>query len=93
MQRTILYGNECMTLQEDGNIGREHVTPSGNWRVLAAYEYNNSGHQTRRYTLTEILEHPENIPWQFKNGKQRVFIRDMDHGTVREWRSPNHKVF
>lgn len=93
MRRTILYGSEYMTLHENGHIERKNIPPSGQWRVIGAYEYNNFGHQTRRYSLAEILNSPESIPWQHKNGKQRVFIRDMDHGTVREWSSPNHRVF
>lgn len=92
MLRTIHYGKEYLVLHENGWIGRNHVKPSENWRVIAAYEYNNFGHEVRRYTLEQIVNDPKSIPWKFKNGKQRTFIRDMDHGTMREWASPGHWV-
>lgn len=54
---------------------------------------NNFGLVTRRYSLEEVLGDPGSIPWQFKNGKQRTFLMDFDHGSFREWGSPGHYVY
>lgn len=93
--RTIVQGGEYMRLHDNGQIertGRNSVAPSGQWRVTGAVQRNNFGAAVRRYTLQEILDAPDKIPWRFKNGKQQTFITDLDHGTSREWRSPNHWV-
>lgn len=66
--------------------------PTGAWKVTGAIEYNNFGNIVRRYTLNEILEKPSFIPWRDKNGKQRVHICALDHGTHRIWMSPKHSV-
>ena len=88
----IQHGSELFTLYEGGEVGRPTIkmAPSGQWRVIGAVERNNFGHAIRFYSLAEVLR--DAIPWQFKNGKQRTFIRDLDHGTIREWRSPRHYV-
>jgi len=90
----ISYGSEWMDLYDDGCIGRPDIGlgPSGNWKVVGAVTRNNFGHEIRRYSLADILRDPKSIPWQFKNGKQRTFIRDFDHGTSREWCRPGHYV-
>ena len=94
MPRTINYGSEYWRLHEDGAIERPGlVKPNAStWRVLKAVEYNNFGNVVRVYPLSQILADPASIPWQFKNGSQRTYIRDFDHGTTREWRSPRHRV-
>lgn len=97
--RKILYGGEYMEMNEKGQIirkdqrGKITVGPSDSWRVTGAVAYSNFGHVTRTWTLKEIWDDPESIPWKYKNGRQRTFIRDLDHGTQREWRCPNHEVF
>lgn len=97
MKRTIKYGSEYMTLHENGGIERNingfNIRPTGQWAVTGAVTYNNFGKVVQTYTLRQILDDPRSIPWKFKNGKQRTFIRDFDHGTNREWRSPDHEVF
>lgn len=92
--RTIEHGSEYMKLHADGCISRPqiHMGPSGQWRVTGAVTRNNFGYITRRWTLDEIIANPGAIPWRFKNGAQRTFIQDFDHGTMREWRSPCHRV-
>jgi len=88
------YGDEYMGVTAAGLIGRPAIgmAPSGQWKLLGAVERNNLGGWVRSWTLAEIRAAPESIPWRFKNGKQRVFIRDLDHGAVREWRSPQHRL-
>ena len=87
-------GSEIMHLHADGAVSRPAIKmlPSGQWMITGAREYNNFGGCNRRYTLADILNRGETIPWKFQNGKQRTFITDLDHGTAREWRSPGHGV-
>lgn len=90
-------GGEYFNILPDGCICRrtgymKAEPPSGQWRIVGAVERNNFGNVTRRYTLAEILADPDAIPWRWKNGAQRVFLRDFDHGTIREWGSPRHSV-
>lgn len=91
--KNVWHGDELYHLYTDGTIGRPQIglLPSGDWRITCAVEYNNFGRVVRRYSLADILEKGNALPWKFKNGKQRLFIRDMDHGTLREWRN-NHIV-
>lgn len=103
--RTVLYGSEYMRLYSDGSIARmldaggrtraamQWTRMSDQWRVTGAVSRNNFGGVTRRYTLAEVINDPASIPWRWKNGAQRTFITDLDHGTHREWRSPDHRVF
>lgn len=91
--RTINKGSEYWLLYDNGHIERPGlVSPSPNWRVTGALERNNFGGIVRRYTLADIIERGDTIPWRFKNGQQRVFVQDFDHGTHREWRSPNYTI-
>lgn len=59
--------------------------PSGDWLLLGAAEYR-FGRVVRRYSVDEIRA--GRVPWFYKNGAQRCFVRDRDHGTMREWQSP-----
>ena len=59
------------------------VAGSDSWRIVGAVERNNLGRVVRRYSLEQVLA--GDVAWRFKNGKQRAFIRDFDHGTIREW--------
>ena len=95
MKTIIQHGTEYMHMNNEGEISRPVIDmeASGQWRVIGAVERNNFGHAVRRYSLADIINSPESIPWQHKNGKQRTFIQDFDHGTHREWRSPKHCVF
>jgi hypothetical protein len=42
-------------------------------------------------TLKEICDGKE-IPWTWKNGVQRTFVRDYAYGTIREWRHQKHSI-
>jgi hypothetical protein len=92
--RKIQYGNEYMVLHENGEIERPGIVkPSQDWKIVGAVEYDNVHNKVKFYSLEEILKNPDKIPWKFANGKQRVFIHDIDHGTRREWQSPSYMVF
>ena len=93
--RTIRHGAEYMHLYENGTISRPAINmkASGKWQVIGAVTLNNFGYAVKFYSLADVFNNPGFIEWQHKNGKQKTFIRDLDHGTMREWRSPNHSVF
>lgn len=95
MERKIYNGGEYMVLHSNGDISRPKIKlgPSGKWKVTGAVTLNNFGHITRRFTLEDILNNPEDIPWKHGNGKQKTFITDLDHGTNRRWGNRNHHVF
>lgn len=93
--RTIRHGSEYMTLHDDGNVSRPEIgmSPSGQWSITGAVTLNNFGSVVRRYSLEQILTTPDSIPWQYKNGKQRTHVCDLDHGTRRIWMNPTHEIF
>jgi hypothetical protein len=85
------------TIHENGDVQRHDVPapynqPSGNWSITGAVERNNLGGAVRHYTLAEVLANPAGIPWKFKNGEQRTFLTDIDHGTPREVAGPSYTV-
>ena len=82
--------NELYSVESNGNIGRTCpdgfvVRPSEQWKVTGAVEYRFVfGKQVmKRYSLQDIFD--GKVPFQYKNGKQRCFITDYDHGTNRIW--------
>jgi hypothetical protein len=49
---------------------------------MGAVQRNNFGRVVKVYSQEEVLA--GGITWHHKNGKQKVFIADMDHGAYRE---------
>jgi hypothetical protein len=92
---TIVRGGEYMALYLDGSIGRPKIDmlPSGEWKITGAVTLSKLGRITRRYSLAEILADPSAVPWLHKNGKQKTFVEDLDHGTKRLWVSPQHYIY
>lgn len=91
---TIRHGDEYWEMNHKGWVIRPGlVSGSPSWRVVGAVRFNNFGHWVRRYSLEEILQAPSAIPWQHKNGRQRVHILDHDHGAMRMWGSPGHTLY
>lgn len=84
-------GSEYMDLYADGKIGRTCCEPSGQWICTGAVQYNNFGRVIRRYTLDQVIN--GNLAWRHKNGKQRIHLCDLDHGTHRTWMNPTHEVY
>jgi hypothetical protein len=86
----IHQGQEYMPVYEGGFIAREsgrdvpdsYCKPSGKWFLRGAIERNNFGNVVRRYSLQEVLS--GGIAWRHRNGKQKVFLLDIDHGGYRE---------
>lgn len=81
--------HDSTTMLPDGKLTREHAPPSGSWVMTGAVEYGRGyigGRVVRHYTLDDIRG--GRVPWFWKNGKQRCYPTDIDHGTHRVWMSP-----
>lgn len=91
----IEYGNEYMKANEKGLISRKCLDwhYSKQWKIIGAVRYSNFGYIVESWTWEQIKENPSKIQWKYKNGKQRVHIKDFDHGAIRVWMSPTHYVF
>jgi hypothetical protein len=78
-----------MEMDEDGLISRPQIgwKATGEWRVTGAVEYNNFGYVITRLSLADVKAACNSLEWQYKNGKQRIHLTDLDHGTAREWGS------
>jgi len=88
-------GTRYAIVNLDGQVQRLDIAlekPTEHWRIIGAHTYNNFGNITRIYSLQEILENPQAIPWKHKNGKQKTRLLDYDHGTTRQWNNPTHYV-
>ena len=92
MKEIVIYHRgEFMHANEHGYLSRTlrdgfTVNPSPNWRIEGAVEFRKVfGNEViaNSYTLQDILD--GKVPFQYKNGKQRCFIKDYDHGSVRFW--------
>lgn len=91
-QVALIYSNgEGMPVYADGTISRANGSPSGEWKLLGAVRFNNFGHVAQRYSFDDVVAGRVD-KWTFRNGKQRVHICDLDHGTKRVWMLPNHSV-
>lgn len=88
-------GSRLLQIHDNGFIERItddgfRIAPSASWQALGAVRYNNFGRIVEWFSLADVLTKP--IQWQYKNGKQRVHIVDLDHGAIRVWMSPRHHV-
>lgn len=90
---TITYGNEYWKMREDGAISRPNLVTYNpdTWRVLGAVRLNNFGNVVERFSLDDIKAGKVG-KWQYANGKQRIFVVDVDHGTHRRWCCPKHRI-
>ena len=55
---------------------------SDTWYITGAIRFNNFGYTVERYTVQDLVALPQS-EFQYKNGKQRIFLTDFDHGTHR----------
>jgi hypothetical protein len=65
------------------------MAPSGQWRLLGAVEVRyvfGRWVEVRRYDVADIRA--GRVPWRYKNGKQRCYLLDYDHGCTRLWSNP-----
>lgn len=89
----VKQGTERMRCNVFGELWRPEIgmnKPSGNWIIRGAVRFNNFGYIVETFTLKEVLL--GKLQWKHKNGKQRIHIKDIDHGTFRTWMSPGHEV-
>lgn len=87
----IVTSRETFSVDAAGNIGRPSIgmKPSGKWKFLGIVRRGNFG-VLEYVSFTELagrLARGEQVQWLFKNGKPRYTVRDLDHGTTREWGS------
>ena len=88
--RTINRSGMYYELHDNGFISTPKVKPSRDWSLSHAVRFNNFGKVVEIFSLEQVLT--SDIKWHYKNGKQRVYIVDCDHGTYRTWMSPNYEV-
>ncbi len=77
------YGN-CYTVNELGQIGRTDMpfTPSDSWKIQGiASVKSNAFMPFNKITKENIAT----LQLLYKNGNPRFTVRDLDHGTTREW--------
>ena len=90
--KTIKHGKEYWKLHVNGQIERPGIYgPSNSWKVVGAVRLNSLGHVIEEANLDDILS-GKIKEWQHKNGKQKWFIIDFDHGTKRQW-TIEHCIF
>jgi hypothetical protein len=91
-QLAIQHGGEWMRADVFGRVSRPGIGmgASGQWVITGAVRLNNFGYVVERFTLAQLFE--QKIQWRFKNGKQRVHVCDLDHGTHRVWMNPTHSI-
>jgi hypothetical protein len=62
--------------------------PNGKWKAHSLVQYNNFGNVVTRKRTADSMWDDWDLSaeqWTFKNGKGRWRMRDIDHGTMREW--------
>lgn len=83
----IIGRGETYAVSETGQISRACLDwkYSDSWRLVGAVRFNNFGRVVERARFDgQLLQ----LSWMHKNGKQRWFIVDYDHGSERIWTSP-----
>lgn len=76
-------GHETYEVNERGEVSRPAIgmKASGQWRITGAVRFNNFGQIAERIPFPAcFMSSPR---WLHKNGKGRVFLCDIDHGTKR----------
>ncbi len=91
---TILGRGERFLVNDKGEITRKACDWkfSGGWKALALVRRNNFGHvvETLPFSIWDkavprLDAEPEGLGWYYKHGGNKWTLRDLDHGTTREW--------
>lgn len=90
-QLRIQRGSTWLFVSEDGRVKTKEAA-SKDWVILGALSYDNFGHVSGYVPLEDIFR-GDIKDWKYKNGKQKWFIQDCDHGSLREWRSPDYRCW
>lgn len=82
----IVTKNERYRVNDAGEISRQCLNWkfSGQWKAVALVRLCNFG-VLEVIPFSKWASDLDSIQWLFKNGKPRYTLRDMDHGTMREW--------
>lgn len=88
----IIRASETYSVDENGFIGRPKIgmLPSTGRQFVGIARGNNFG-TIERVSFKQLCD-PDtlaSINWKFNSGKPRWFGCDINHGTYREWGSPN----
>lgn len=88
MATTIVFVTSAETrhVNEQNQFSRPGVAASTTWLLEGAVEMR-FGRISRRYSVEDIRE--GRVPWFYKNGKQRCFVADRDHGSFRVQMGPS----
>lgn len=79
------YGNRYR-IEDNGYIVRldqPGFRPSAGWQFLGLVPVNSTRLAVRREDIT--AEWLASHPLRYKNGNPRYTVRDLDHGTTRDW--------
>lgn len=82
---------ERYSVDSENNIGRPQIgiKASGQWKLLGVFRLNNFGRVVDRAELDYLIEPGGTLSQTellfYKNGKPKWFVRDYDHGTLRQW--------
>jgi hypothetical protein len=79
----IIGDNSTYQLNDANQIAPLGAKFSGSWLLVGGVRYSNFGHITEHYTSEQLKK--GNLQFFYKNGKPRIFIVDIDHGTTRVW--------
>lgn len=85
------YGRSIYVVDDSGYISAIGQEPSGAWQIIGAERYNNFGKPVEYLDFHNL--HRINGQWRYKNGAQKWFLVDLDHGTKRVWRSPIYACY
>jgi hypothetical protein len=82
--------HDVMWVNVQGQIFTQQApNPDDSWHLCGAVEYGRGclRHTViRQYPIWDIMGNQ--VPWFYKNGKQRCFVLDRDHGSRRVQMSP-----
>ncbi len=80
-----VYADETFVVNDKDQFSRPKLIreyniayASDDWKLLGAVEFK-FGNIIRHYTVDDIRNNK--VPWHYKNGKQRCFFRQYDHGS------------
>lgn len=87
MMKFITQRGECYKVDlKTGNMSQNNFPFSGGWKFVCFKMFNKGAF----IHLSDIQNNPKIIEevsrdWRFKNGSGKYVVRDLDHGTLRQW--------
>lgn len=68
-------------IYSDGSIALEGADPSNQWKMLGLSHVKRS----EFIPFSQLAEKLPSLTLLYKNGRPQYTVRDLDHGTKREW--------